>query len=567
VAVPPPPGRPLPAHPAGGGLRSGRLRILVCCEWACSAALAAFLVWILFRNLIYAPELWRDEITTLHVAAQPSLGELWSLVEWESLPLLWLLVVRGWIGLGFGADAESLRALAFIVGLGVIASLLFAAWRIARTLPLLGLLLVAANPTVIRFGDTLRAYGLGLVLAILLVAAFWRLAQRVDRARIAAASLVSILAVQCLYHDAVVVLALCSACAAAWAIRRQPRQAAVPLAIGAVTALTLLPYAGALLRAREWNVVFRVPIDLAWLIQRIRATVEVGGPWLSALWIGLAVSALALCALRLVRPADSDEPPVDQRARAAFFAVALLLGTAAYAAFLVVVSYPTQPWYYLSFLGLAAVGIEGGLALELRDRIGVRALRLGIVVAGFALAAAGIWQQSNLRMTNVDLIARTLEEQARADDLILVAPWYLGIAFDHYDSGATPWLSVPDVSDRSLTRYDLVKAQMLRPDAVRPIADRVSQTLASGARVWLVGSLPLLDGNPPPRAAPVAPDSPLGWSESAYQQLWSREVAHRLQRDARRVREIPIATPLAVSRYESPPLFLFEAEPTPRGPD
>ncbi len=538
-----------------------RVRIVAAGEWACAAALAAFLVWIHVRNLLHAPELWRDEITTLHVAAQPSLAELWALVEWESLPLLWLLALRGWIGLGLGADAESLRALAFVVGLGVIAGLFFALWRIARTPPLLALLLVAANPTVIRFGDTLRAYGLGLVFAILLVAVYWRLAQRVDRARIAAASLVSILAVQCLYHDAMVVLAVCGACAAAWAIRRQPREAAAPLAIGAVTALTLLPYSGALLRAREWNVVFRVPIDLAWLVQRVRATVEVEGPWLSALWIGLAIAALALCAFQLIRPADSAEPRVEQRARAAFFAVALLLGTSAYAAFLVLVSYPTQPWYYLSFLGLAAVGIESSLALELRDRIGARVLRLGIVVAGFALAASGILQQSNLRMTNVDLIARTLAAQARADDLILVAPWYLGISLAHYDSGATPWLSVPDVADRSLTRYDLVKAQMLRPDAVRPIADRVSQTLARGGRVWVVGSLPLLDGNPPPRAAPVAPDSPLGWSESAYQQLWSREVAHRLQRDASRLTQIPIATPLAVSRYESPALFLFEAEP------
>jgi hypothetical protein len=120
---------------------------------------------------------------------------------------------------------------------------------------------------------------------------------------------------------------------------------------------------------------------------------------------------------------------------------------------------------------------------------------------------------------------------------------------------------VPDVSDRRLTRYDLVKAQMLRPDAVRPVADRVSQTLSTGGRVWVVGSLPLLDGNPTPRAAPVAPDSPLGWSESAYQQLWSREIAHRLQQHASRLTQVPIATPVAVSRYESPPLLLFEAEP------
>jgi hypothetical protein len=120
---------------------------------------------------------------------------------------------------------------------------------------------------------------------------------------------------------------------------------------------------------------------------------------------------------------------------------------------------------------------------------------------------------------------------------------------------------VPDLEDHKLTRYDLVKQLMLRPDAVRPIADRVQETLQRHRSVWLVGRLPMAAGNPQPRVPPVAPDSPLGWSELAYQSLWSREVGHRLQAHANQVAQIPIGELGVVSPFENLPLHRFDAVP------
>jgi hypothetical protein len=194
---------------------SRRRTLLAASEWICAIGLACGLLWIHGQNWLHASMLWRDEISTLYIAARPSLAEVWSLMEWESSPLLWPLTLRTWLWLGPGADAASLRLLSLGVGVAILASLFIALRRIAGTLPLLSLLLVAANPSVIRFGDTLRAYGLGLLLAILLAVALWELSLRVTRGRIALAALLAILAVQCLYHDAVVVLALCLGCAAA----------------------------------------------------------------------------------------------------------------------------------------------------------------------------------------------------------------------------------------------------------------------------------------------------------------------------------------------------------------
>ncbi len=526
-------------------------------EWALALGLVGVLLWVHAQNWLHAPQLWRDEISTLHISTAPTLAELWTRMEWESSPLLWPLTLRSWDALGLGASALSWRALALAVGVGVIASLFFALRRIAGTVPLLALLLVAANPSVIRFGDTLRAYGLGLLLATLLVVALWRLTLRVSRRETIVAALLAIASVQCLYHNAVVVFALCTACAAAWAARGRMREALVPLAIGGLAALSLLPYLGPLGRAREWNVVFRAPVDAAWLAGKLRETIEVGGAALSYLWLGLGLALLLACAYRNGKSA----PASDARAGAVFFAVAGVVGVVGYATFLIGVGYPTQTWYYLSLLGLAAVLIESGLHVTLGGTTPWRVARIAIFAVGVALVAKSLWWNQPMRLTNFDRVAATLEAEARPDDLIVVTPWYLGISFAHYYGGGTNWLTVPDLSDHALTRYDLVKEQMTRPDGIRRVADSVADTLKRRGRVWVLGDLPLIDGNPPAPVPPVAPDSRLGWSESQYQFLWSRAVAHALQANATALTRVPIPDLGVIGPFENPPLYRFEVAP------
>ncbi len=539
---------------AGGTAARGE-SLLSACEWALALGASGMLVWIHARNWLLAPMLWRDEISTLHIATRPTLGELWARMEWESSPLLWPLVLRGWADLGFGGTALALRALAFGVGMLVLASLFVALRRTAGTVPLLSLLLVAANPAVIRFGDTLRAYGLALAFAILLVPAMWRLSLRVTRGAAAAAALTCVLAVHCLYHDAVVVFALAVACAASWLVRRRLAQAAAPLAIGAAVAVTLVPYAGPLSRARAWNGIMQAPVDLAWLAGRLRATIDAGGAGLSALWCALVVALLVACA----RSAGRAAPHSEARAEAAFFSVSLVPGVVAYAAFLLLVGYPTQSWYYFSLLGFAAVLIESGLHRTLAASAAWRVARLAIAAAGFALALPGLWRDGPVRLTNLDAVAQVLRDEARPDDLVLVYPWYLGIAFDHYDAGPAPWLGVPDLPDHALTRYDLLKALMTKPDEARRAADRAQETLDRHGRVWVVGELPLIESNPPAPVLPIAPGSPFGWQEGAYELLWGRDAAHRLQSRANVIARVPLPDLGAVSPFEAPPLYRFEA--------
>src|SRR4029077_10013018 len=77
---------------------------------------------------------------------------------------------------------------------------------------------------------------------------------------------------------------------------------------------------------------------------------------------------------------------------------------------------------------------------------------LGLLVL---LPFAG-WQKITERQTNMDVVAKTLTEKTAPSDLILLSPWQYGIPFNWYYGGETPWLTLPQVTEHRLHRYDLV---------------------------------------------------------------------------------------------------------------
>ena len=73
---------------------------------------------------------------------------------------------------------------------------------------------------------------------------------------------------------------------------------------------------------------------------------------------------------------------------------------------------------------------------------------------------------------------------------MIVHPWYCGVTFKRYYKAAAPWTTLPPLEDYTLQRVDLLKAKMQTKDPIAPVIDRITSTLQSGNRVWLVGSIP-----------------------------------------------------------------------------
>ena len=168
-----------------------------------------------------AGALWRDEVSTLEVATMRTFAEMWANLSFESFPALFFVILRLFAGVPASVSDGSLRVFGAAIGLLV----LFAVWLNARWLrlgvPLITLALIGFNPMVIRYGDSIRAYGLGILLALLTIGAMWRLIESFTLRRVIVALVIAVLSVQACTYDAVLLLALCLTAATVMLRRRQ----------------------------------------------------------------------------------------------------------------------------------------------------------------------------------------------------------------------------------------------------------------------------------------------------------------------------------------------------------
>ncbi|HET9226327.1 MAG TPA: hypothetical protein VFR31_06650, partial [Thermoanaerobaculia bacterium] len=248
-------------------------------ERATALLITLFAVGLHGLRLVHAGPLWRDEAAAFHLATSPTLAEV--VAKHESFPPPFFFLVRGWAA-AFGGSDLSLRFFGLIAGLGLIAALWWSARR-TDTIPLAALSLVAIHPAFLLYGDSLRGYGLG---TVAIVAAFGAFAC-LNRCSIAIAAAASLAAVQILFFNAALLLALGLAAIGVGILRRRPRLAWAAVAIGAGSALSLLPWSGSVMATRSWSGLLKVPVGPGEIFGELART---AGP----LWIWLPLAALAL---------------------------------------------------------------------------------------------------------------------------------------------------------------------------------------------------------------------------------------------------------------------------------
>ncbi len=180
-------------------------------EWIVAIGITAAVVGLHFFSLARAGGLWRDEVNLINLAASHSLREMAQ----DSFPILMPLLVNGWSSLGLTGTDLHLRLLGTFIGLGLLLAIWLAAMSSRRTPPLLSLLLFATNSTVIIYGDSIRAYGVGSLLIVLLASAAWMFLQKPSWLRAGWLGAFAILSVQALFQNATLVAAIC---AGAWAV-------------------------------------------------------------------------------------------------------------------------------------------------------------------------------------------------------------------------------------------------------------------------------------------------------------------------------------------------------------
>jgi hypothetical protein len=491
--------------------------------WMAALALTASAVLLHFFSLAQAGGLWRDEICIVNIAQLPSWAETFRTLPHDHCPILFPAAVRIWTALGWAQTDAGLRCLGLCVGLFLLASFWLSSRMMGRQPPLLFLSLVAVNPMVIRYGDSIRGYALGIALIVLTMGLIWRFVEGPNLRRGLLAGLGALLSVQALYQNAFFLLAIGIGGVVVSLRRRRPARAVGVLVIGAVAALSLLPYVNPIRAAQSWWVVSQTGTNLEITLDRLsRLTGSFFG-----VWVAVMVLALVFGMSRVVL-APRRNPVGDGEDLALFGSIALVLGAAGFGVFIQLTGLLTQTWYYLPVLCFTAVCCDV-IVVRAHPVAGMGVLMLAVATLMISISPSA-YAALRWRQTNGDLVAAAVARNAGADDLVIVHPWYLGITYGHNYRGATKWMTLPPLADYRFHRYDLIKEKLAMADAIVPVLERVETTLRSGNRVWVVGRLPVppTDGAAPVRLPP-APNGPRGWDDQPYSEAWGLEFRQLLE--------------------------------------
>ncbi|MFN2507835.1 MAG: hypothetical protein ABR589_03585 [Chthoniobacterales bacterium] len=532
-------------------------------EWILAAVLILLILILHLANMRHAGGLWRDETAAVNLALLPGFSDVWANLEHESFPLLFTMLLRGWSALGFAANDVGLRTFGLIVGLVLLAALWWSGRRLSTSPPLLALVLFGLSPIAIRWGDSLRAYGLGVLFLILVLGTVWQVVRAPSRRNVTLAIFAGVLAVQSLYPAAFVLAAICLAGAALPLRRGDAKHALLLVGIGIPAALSLLPYLGVVGRANQWNVVTQVPIDLTRIGLVLHRALSAPTPVMFWFWTGLLAAAVIGSVLSLARWKRAIPRDNEEREIAWFLLSVIITTTAAYYLFLKIAKFPTETWYYLPWMAVVALATDALIARLVRIDA-LRATRLVFVIIAAGLCIPGAWKGVHTRMTNLDLVAERLNRIARSHDLVLVHPWFCVVSLKRYYTGPAEVATLPPLGDFRLQRLDLLKEQMQREDPLRPLLEKTQTTLRNGHTVWLVGYF--LFSNPPQPAPrlPRAGEGPQGWRSEPYMIGYGMEMAYFLQTHARASSPVQVTTDAPVNPFENLPVRAISGWRPPR---
>ncbi len=542
-----------------------------------SAALigTAFSAMLLVMTAMNAGPLWRDETNTFNLAHMPSLQDIWHNLQFESFPLLWLLLVRGCGMLGLADGDMGIRIFGLAIGLLFLSSLWLCQHWIGGRTPTLGIALLGSLPAFISIVGANRAYGLAGCLLVISFGNIWLVLESPSRSRILSAGFICLLFAQCVYSD-IIFLGAMLAAGALVAIRRQRWQILWAMAgIGLVAAASLLIYLPIIHRASEYLPLVRLPsFNAANLWGGLGDALSVGsnanpgganGPqiWI---WIGLLLAGITV-AVRLqgTRAGHSAEPEVAknrERSDLALFCVtSTVLGIIGYTGFLLTLRFFMQSWYYVEILILCAISLDGILTASWPALRPWGLMRISLLALMTMLNAEPAWAEAHTRRSNLDLAAAFLSQNASPSDLIVVQNAWEGVTFNRYYRGQAQWLSVPPINSYQVHRNDLIMAKMNQPDAMTPVLHAIADTLASGHNVWLVGSIPIeRRKEAPPGSSPPPPppsEMPTGWWFGAYLYWWNQQVITLLLDHAQLGKSEAFSAPGPVNHFEDVSVLRF----------
>ena len=463
--------------------------------------------------------LWRDEANSIHQARLAGWNELWGSLKHDSFPILYPALLRIWSSLSWTASDAGLRLFGFLVGLANLATF----WAIARLLnvsfPIATLIFLALNPVMIVEGDSIRPYGLSILFIVWTYALLGRCIGEPRGVHLGLAALMAVLSVQSSYTNAVLV-AVCTVCSVfASLIQRRGASAWKLLLPAMCAAFSLLPYVETLRAAGTWASIVHDKTVWGEVFRQIAGPAGKAAPVFLAIWIVIfSLPALFLAGVMKDRQTGGAPSPL-----LLYSASAAVLALLCQIAFLLATDAVPFLRYFLGCLAFAALAVE----LFLRERS--PGLLRAAAATVLLLTAWPTWSWTRLLRTNADVLAAVIESGARAQDVVIIAPWFLNTSFQRYYHGAAPWVTIPDLEKHPMIRYDLIKLKILDGDSNRNLGDLLDRVFKADGSVWFV-SQPYLE-NVTGRQRPLRPEaspSPNGGDYVRFRTFWELDGKYLL---------------------------------------
>ena len=497
-------------------------KVLRAAEWIVAILLTAVVLLLLLVRATHAGALWRDECDSLELARMSAFGEVVHNLKFTSFPIFFPTIVRFFTTL-FGTSDAALRCFGFLIG----ASLLIVAWfntRSCDNVPLILPALVGLNVTFLTVGTWIRGYGVGSVLVTLSFGLTVLFIAQPKMPRLVSMLVCYLASMQSLYFPAALIPAFLLAAFGICLFRRQTKWALAVCAVAAVCAISYIPKFLTYLEIRDWVVALQRKTTPGELWDKFR--MACGEPGQVAPWIWLAAIAMSLLGAVWMVAARSRRDSIGTNLFA-FAALTVFLALPMYFVFLWTLHNIPETRYYLSLLCVLAAAVELIVGL-LAQFVWIRIARLVLVICLAAALPIFAWPRITERETNLDLLAKNLQIYAHEGDLIIVNRWFLAPGFSWYYHGPARWMTLPELSEKRIHRYDLLTAKMQSSDTLADIWSAMSQTLQSGNRVWLVGGAQIYEQGEPFILAP-APDPQYGWDSGMYDYSWATQLGVFLQ--------------------------------------
>jgi hypothetical protein len=522
-------------------------------ELIAALLLSVAVLFLLFVRGTHAGALWRDECGTVQLAQMPTVSDIIEYFDNQTFPPMVPLIVRVYIQFCGGSDA-ALRCLGLAAGVAFVCAAWFNARIVAHSVPLLSLALFGLSPTFLTWGTTVGGYGFG---AVLIILAF-TMSAKLLLARTPFVILGAFIAIlgSCQFAISNLTLAVTIGLSALLVamIHRAFKTAAIVAIIIACCALIGALYLK-IFSSGEWRIVFQQSVHLSDLWRGFTAAYDASplSMWLvRGCFITSVIAGGWMLSKERSRHLTGNESIVLP-----FALLVMVLSPIAYLAVLLLSGYRTKPWHYVLLLALLAATIDT-ISMLVSRAPWLRVARvIGAILAAVA-AATPAWSKVHERQTNIDVVSEKVAELAQPADLIVVAPWQYGISFNRYYRGDTPWITLPTMDDHRIHRYDLMLAKMISPHPIDDVLDKVSQTLAAGNRVWLVGGVRTLEPGQAPLVLPPAPKDRFGWDSAAFSESWWERVSAFVREHGEHGQNVSLQSSRPVNQIEDVPLVVVD---------